>query len=412
MSGETIVPVGQSGGVLGKRALLLGTCFIAACCDRAVAAHRPKRASAPVNVQTSPADTPLGPVDVISRWAIILDYHTGTVMLSKNADDEVPPSSLTKLMTAFVVFGMLVSGRLRLDQTLPVSERAWRMQGSKMFVPLGGQVKVEDLIRGMVIQSGNDACIVLAEGISGSEDEFVVLMNDAARRIGLNHSVFKNSTGWPDEGHHMSVRDVATLAAAILRTYPQYYHFFSDKSYRFNNIDQGNRNVLVDKGLADGLKTGHTEAGGYALCASAERDGRRIIMVLNGMPTSQIRVEESERLLEWSFHSFEDAKIYGAGQAVDRAQVWLGEKATVDLVSAEDVVLTVPHGWQSAVKVVAHYSAPIAAPIRKGQPLGSLRIMGAGVEPLTLPLVAGEDVGRLLLPLRALAVVEHTVVGG
>ena len=360
----------------------------------------------------SPADTPIGPYDTVARWAIIVDDTTGAQLLAKAADDPMPPSSLTKLMTAYLTFTMLAAGKLTLTQTLPVSEKAWRMQGSKMFVPLGGQVPVADLIRGMIIQSGNDACIVLAEGISGSEDRFVALMNATAAKLGMTHSHFMNATGWPADGHVMSVRDIAALAHDIIHTFPQYYHFFGETSYTFNDIDQGNRNVLVDKGLADGLKTGHTEAGGFGICASSLRSGRRIIMVLNGMMSSHVRITESERLLEWAFSTFEDVTLFATGQTVDTAPVWLGAKPTVSLASAHDVVLTLPNGWRTGLTVAVRYDAPIAAPVVKGQAVGTLVVGGHGVPPTEIPLVANETVGRMALPLRSLAVLEHYVTGG
>ena len=361
---------------------------------------------------SGPATTPVGPLDIQSRWAIITDMTTGATLLEKAADDPMPPSSLTKLMTAYITFGMLKSGRLTLTQQLPVSEKAWRMQGSKMFVPLGGQIAVDDLIRGMIIQSGNDACIVLAEGIAGSEDQFVALMNKMAATLGMTNTHFENATGWPAPDHHMSVRDIDTLARAIIGNFPQYYHFFSETNYKFNNIDQGNRNVLVDKGLADGLKTGHTDAGGFGICASSLRGGHRIVMVLNGMPSSRVRVEESERLIEWAFSEFELVTLFAAGQAVETAPVWLGAQAGVPLVSPHDILFTLPHGWRNSAHVSVSYDAPIAAPIRKGQPLGTLAVSGDGVPPSTIPLVAGADVGRMALPLRSLAVLEHAVTGG
>ncbi len=360
----------------------------------------------------TPAETPIGPFGTTARWAFISDDTTGATLLTKAADEEMPPSSLTKLMTAYLTFASLAAGKLTLGQTLPVSEAAWRMQGSKMFVPLGGQVSVADLIRGMIIQSGNDACIVLAEGISGSQDQFVVLMNQTAAKLGLTHSHFMNATGWPADGHVMSARDIATLAHDIIHDFPQYYHFFSETSYTFDNIDQGNRNVLVDKGLADGLKTGHTEAGGFGICASSLRAGRRVIMVLNGMPSSHVRIAESERLLEWAFATFEDVTLFAAKQTVDTAPVWLGAKPTVALASAHDVVLTLPNGWRNALTVSVRYDAPIRAPIAVGDAVGTLVVGGHGVPPTEIPLVANESVPRMALPLRSLAVLEHYVTGG
>lgn len=363
------------------------------------------------NTAGAPAQTPIGPLDVNAKWAIVSDYNSGEVLLQKDADARIPPSSLTKLMTAYLTFAMLRQGRLRLDQGLPVSEKAWRMQGSKMFVPLGEQVQVQLLIQGMVIQSGNDACIVLAEGIAGSEDQFVALMNDEARKMGLTNTNFRNCTGWPDPQHYMSVRDIATLARHIIGDYPEYYHFFSERSFKFNNIDQGNRNVLVDKGLADGLKTGHTEAGGFGLCASSDHGGHRVIVVLNGMPSSKVRVQEGERLMSWAFSNFELATVLKAGTVVDQAPVWLGERKTVPLTVARDLVMTLPTGWRNRLHAHVTFDAPATAPVRQGQPIGQLTLSGDGFAGATVPLVAGASVDRLALPARALATLGHMVGG-
>ena len=361
---------------------------------------------------TTPAQTPVGPVDTAARWAIIIDYSTGATLLDKDADVPMVPSSMTKLMTAYIVYGMLKSGRLKLDQELPVSERAWRMGGSKMFVQVGTQVKVEDLIRGMIVQSGNDACIVLAEGISGSEEQFVDLMNQKAKELGLTNSHFRNSTGWPDPEHRMSARDIALLASRIIRDFPEFYKYDSEKSFRYNNIEQGNRNPLVQKGLADGLKTGHTEEGGYGLVVSAERGGRRVIVVLNGMSSMHQRAEESERLLEWAFREFEDVRLFSAGDMIESVPVWLGAAPTVPLVGGRDLVVTMPRNWRSKAKVSVAYEAPIRAPVQRGTTLGHLAVNGDGVPVMTVPLLAGADVPRLGLPGRAIAVLAHYVVGG
>ena len=361
---------------------------------------------------SSPADTPIGPLDTQARWAFIVDATTGTALLQKAADELMPPSSLTKMMTAYVVFSALSQNRLRPEQTLAVSEKAWRMQGSKMFVPIGQQVSVEDLIRGMLIQSGNDACIVLAEGLAGSEEQFVVLMNKQAQRLGLSHTRFLNTTGWPDPDHHMSARDVAMLALHVIKDYPQYYHYFSEKDYKFNNIEQGNRNVLVDRGLADGLKTGHTEAGGFGLCASSERNGRRVIEVLNGLPSSRARAEEGERLLSWAFTNFEDVRLFAKNELVQAIPVWLGEQRTVPVVSPSDVVLTMPQGWRSRARIRVDFRAPVEAPVAAGQALAQLVVSGIGLNDMQFPLLAGAAVPRMALPDRAIAVMEHAVGGG
>ena len=368
-------------------------------------------APAPV-IPSSPANSLIGPIDTIARWACIVDYTTGAVILEKAADERMPPSSLTKMMTAYVVFSMLRAGRLTLEQMLPVSEKAWRMQGSKMFVPLRGSVAVSDLIQGMVIQSGNDACIVLAEGIAGSEDQFVGMMNAQAAQLGMTNSHFLNATGWPMDGHYMSARDVATIAMHLIHDFPEYYHFFSEKSFTFNKISQENRNALVVRGVADGLKTGHTDAGGFGLCASAERGGNRVVMAINGLPSSNARANEGERLFEWSFVNFENATLVHNGAVVDNIPVWLGQSPTVPVVATRDVTLTLPHGWQNRVHVSMDYRSPVPAPVTAGQQLGELVIANTGLAEIRIPLVAGAAVPKLGLMGRATAVLGRKLGHG
>ena len=358
---------------------------------------RPAATAAPqaAPVAEAPALTPVGPVDTAARWACILDYDSGATLLEKAADERMPPSSLTKMMTAYVTFTMLRSGRLKLDQTLPVSEKAWRMQGSRMFVPLGQSIPVQDLIQGMLIQSGNDACVVLAEGISGSEEQFVATMNDMAGKLGLHNSHFMNVTGWPAENHYMTARDVAYLALRLIHDFPEYYHFFSEKEFFFNKIRQENRNTLVVKGLADGLKTGHTDAGGFGLCASSLRDGRRVILAVNGLASSNLRARESERLLGWAFANFESAKILSKGDVVEQAPVWMGESQTVPLVVGQDFTMLLPHGWRNATHVALDYQGPLTAPLKAGQPAGQLTVTLPGGRQAAIPVVVGQDVAAL-----------------
>jgi D-alanyl-D-alanine carboxypeptidase (penicillin-binding protein 5/6) len=360
----------------------------------------------------SPADTPIGPVDTVARWAYIMDFNTGASLLEKNADVEMPPSSMTKLMTIYLVYERLKQGKMRLEDELPVTERAWRMGGSKMFVQVGTQVKVEDLVRGVIVQSGNDACIVFAEAIAGSEEQFAELMNQKAKELGLTNSFFKNSTGWPDPEQHMSCRDIATLARRIIRDFPEYYHYDSEKTFKYNNIEQGNRNPLVQKGTADGLKTGHTEAGGYGLCASSKHADRRVILVLNGLDTMHQRAEEGERLMDWAFANFEDVTLFAAGDVVERVPVWLGVSPTVPLIGGRDLVVTMPRNWRKNAAVKVSYDSPIRAPVAKGATLGKLAVKGDGVPAMEVPLLAGADVPKLSLPGRAIAVLSHYVTGG
>lgn len=399
--------------MLNRRALLAAGSALAAW--PAVAqppSRRPARPGRREPLPTgTPAATPLGPLDTAAKYALIMDHNTGAILLDKEGEVPMPPSSMTKLMTAYVVYGMLRSGRLTLTQELPVSERAWRMQGSKMFVPLNESVKVEDLIRGVIVQSGNDACIVLAEAIAGSEEGFAELMNAKARELGLAGSSFRNSTGWPDPAQRMSCRDIATLSRRIIVDFPEYYHYDSEKSFKYNNISQENRNPLVQKGIADGLKTGHTDEGGYGLVASAERAGRRVIVVVNGLTSMHQRAEESERLLEWSFREFENVRLFAEGDTVDTAKVWLGAQPTVPLVGGRDLVITMPRAWRRNASVQVEFKAPVPAPIARGDVLGRLLVSGQGVPATEVPLLAGADVPRLGLPGRALAVLSRYTLG-
>ncbi len=360
----------------------------------------PRAAPRPAPPPTSPANTPLGPLDTTARHALIMDFDTGAVLLDKAADERMPPSSMSKLMTMYVVFELLKNGRLRMDQQLPVSERAWRMGGSKMFVEVGSSISVENLSRGVIVQSGNDACIVLAEGISGSELQFAELMNETARRIGLRDSIFRNATGWPDPEHRMTARDLSTLARRIIRDFPEYYSLYNERSFRWNDISQENRNPALSRVAgADGLKTGHTEEAGFGLTASAIRGGRRLILVVNGLPSMRARAEESERLFEWAFREFENVVVFRAADTVEEVPVYLGDRPTVPLVAGRDLVLTLPRQWRRNLEVRVRYDSPVPAPVSKGQGIGTLLISGQGVPEMNVPLIAGADVERLgLLP--------------
>jgi D-alanyl-D-alanine carboxypeptidase (penicillin-binding protein 5/6) len=360
----------------------------------------------------SPATTPLGPVDTAAKWAIAVDFTTGATLLEKLADEEMPPSSMTKLMTIYLVYERLKQGRLKLEDELTVSERAWKMGGSKMFVQVGNQVKVEDLIRGVIVQSGNDATIVLAEAIAGSEEQFAEAMNAKAKAMGLKHSQFRNVTGWPDPEQHMSARDIATVAHRIIRDFPEYYHYDAEKSFKYNGIDQENRNPMVRKGTGDGLKTGHTEAGGYGLAASAIRNGRRIVLVLNGMASMRERAEEGERLMDWCFANFEDVTLFTAGDTIERAPVWMGTSKDVPLVAGKEITVTLPRNWRENAQVKLAYDTPVKAPVMKGDVLGKLTLGGKGVPGMEVPLLAGADVPRLGLPGRALAMLSRLTGGG
>ena len=351
-------------------------------------------------------------IDTQARNAIILDFETGALLLDKGADERMPPASMSKIMTAYMVYDALKKGKLSLEDMLPVSEKAWRTQGSKMFVPLGGRVKVEDLVRGMIVQSGNDACIVLAEGIAGSEAAFVEQMNEKAKELGLKNSHFANVTGLPDPNEYVTARDLATLARRLITDFPEYYHYDSEKDFTYNGIKQGNRNPLLYKDLgADGMKTGHTEEAGYCLTGSAIRDGRRIIMVLGGLPSMKARATESERLLERAFREFNNYRLVKAGDTLDQADVWLGAEPKVPVTAQQDVVVTLPKAARRTMKATVHYDGPVRAPVAKGQAVGKLTITADGVDPVTIPLVAAQPVDKLG-PMGRIAVAAGYLVWG
>ncbi len=351
-------------------------------------------------------------VETTAKQAILVDYTTGAVLFEKNADQLMPPSSMTKMMTVYLLFERLAEGRLKLDDTFEVSEKAWRMGGSKMFVEVGKKVTVEDLIQGIVVQSGNDACVVVAEGLAGTEDAFAAEMTQRAHELGMTSSTFKNASGWPAEGHLVTARDLSILARRTISDFPQYYHYYSEKSFTYAGIRQGNRNPLLYKTPgADGLKTGHTQAAGYGLTGSAIRDGRRLILVLNGLKSARARAEESARLMEWGFREFQNYKLFAAGDVVAEADVWLGDKPTVPLVATEDAVLTLARKARKGMKVTLVYEGPIPAPITRGTKLAKLVITAPDTETVELPLVAGADVGKLSPIRRIGAAISYLVWG-
>ncbi len=379
-----------------RTALLAGAAALAPMPAPAQAPRPAGRAARPAAPPATPGQSPLGPVETIARNALLMDFDTGAVLLDKGADQSIPPASMSKLMTMYVVFDQIRQGRLQLDQTLPVSEAAWRMGGSRMFLEPNSRVSVEDLARGVIIQSGNDACVVLAEAISGTERAFADLMNTMAPTIGLRDSVFRNSTGWPDPEHRMTPRDLATLARRLITDFPDHYRFYSERSFRWNNITQPNRNPLLERMRgADGLKTGRTDEAGYCLTASVLRDGRRLILVVAGLGSERARAEESERLMEWGFQAFDNVVLFRAADTIEDVPVHMGVRASVPLVGGRDVVVTLPRGWRDQLQVRLRYDTPVPAPVLRGQELARMEVSGAGLAPLSLPLYAGADVDQL-----------------
>ncbi len=345
-----------------------------------------------------------------AKQAIILDYATGAELYAKNADELMHPASMTKMMTIYMLFDALKSGAVSLEDTLPISERAWRKQGSKMFVEVGKRVKVEDLVRGIVVQSGNDASIVVAEGLAGSEEAFAEQMTKKARELGMSNTTIRNASGWPDPEHISTARDLAILAAATIRDFPEYYPYYAERSFTFNNIKQGNRNPLLYRNMgADGLKTGHTEEAGYGLTASAKRGERRLVLVAHGMESVRERSQETQRLLDWAFREFNTYPLFKAGDAVAEAKVWLGEEDRVPLVIDKDVVAVMKRSARKSMKVVAQFDEPVAAPITQGAKIGTLKITAPDMPPIEHPLFAAKDVGPLGMFGRLRAAVSYLV---
>lgn len=342
-----------------------------------------------------------GAIETQARNAILMDYDTGQYLYVKDHEKMVPPASMSKLMTVNMIFEKLKDGSLSLDDTFTVSERAWKLGGaasggSTMFLKIGEKVRVEDILKGILIQSGNDACIVAAENLAGSEDDFAEMMNKRARELGLNNSSFANSTGLPHPDQKMSVEDLAKLARHIIKEFPEFYHIFSEKYYTHNNITQGNRNpLLYSMPNADGLKTGHTEEAGFCLTASAQKGERRLIEVMTGMNSNKERSEEAERLMEWGFREFNNYNLLNKGQTIAEIPVVFGSEKQVRLVVPETVKRTLKKSQAPKIKMTAVYDKPVKAPVAAGDKLGEVRIELDGQEMENLPLVADRNVEKL-----------------
>lgn len=326
----------------------------------------------------------------------MVDLQTGTVLLEKNADQQMAPSSMSKIMTAHLIFKRIKEGALKLNDELFVSEKAWRLGGSKMFLQVNSKVPVEDLLHGVIVVSGNDACVTLAEGVAGSEEAFAEEMTREAHEMGAKNSNFLNASGWPVEGHFSTAKDLALMAERTIRDFPKEYEkYYAIKEYTYNNIKQGNRNTLLYKNMgADGVKTGHSDAGGYGSVTSAKKGDRRVILVINGLPSMKARDQEATTLMNWAFTYFNNYKIFGKGDVVDVADVWGGADKTVQLVSGKDIILTLPRVQRKNLKVKVVYEAPIAAPLKAGDKVGVIEVTipEKGVE--TIPLLVAKDVAQ------------------
>jgi len=340
------------------------------------------------------AEAPAPPALAAKAW-LLVDATSGQRLAGRNPEERIEPASLTKLMTAYIAFSALRKKSLAPGQTIPVSERAWRVSGSRMFIEPRKPVTVEELLHGVIIQSGNDACIALAETIAGSEPAFVERMNGEAARIGMKQTHFTNASGLPDPGHYSTTGDLALLAATLIRDYPEYYKLYSEREYRYNDITQLNRNRLLwlDPNV-DGMKTGHTESAGYCLIASARRGERRLLSVLIGATTERQRTEETQKLLNFGFQAYEGLRLYEKGQEIGRLSVWKGSERTLRAGPAADLYVTVPRGTADKLQAQLVSEQPLVAPLSAGQRVATLRVSHEGKPFAEYPVVALDSVAQ------------------
>ena len=363
----------------------------------------------------APAPSREGEFNTSAPTAILIDAESGTVLFERNADELVPPASLSKLMTQEVVFNELAQGRLKLDDEFLVSTNAWRTGGapsrtSSMFAPINSRVRVEDLLRGAIVQSGNDACIALAEGIARSEDKFAALMTKRARDIGLTKSTFANSTGLPNDRQRMTARELGRLARHIIHTYPEYYKIYGEREFTFNKIRQFNRNPLLALNIGvDGLKTGFVREAGYGLVASAVQNDLRLIVVVNGLKSEKERSDEARRLLEWGFNNFQSSTLFADGQVIAHAKVY--GSGSVPLVAGREVKLMSQRGVRDRIVARVVYTGPVRPPVQKGQRIGALKVWRGDSVVLEVPLQAAEPVEQGALPRRAIDAVSELFYG-
>ena len=330
-----------------------------------------------------------------AKYALVIDADTTSVIYQKNANVKMAPSSMSKLMTVYVVFTRLKEGSLKLDDKILISKKAWSKTGSKMFVPLNEEVTVDELLRGVIIQSGNDASIALAEGVAGSEEAFAARMNIVAKQIGLTGSHFVNATGWPHKDHYMTAQDLAVLTKRIINDHPEYYSYFSEKEFVYNKIRQGNRNTLLGSHIGvDGLKTGHTDAAGYSITSSAKQGNRRLIAVVNGLNSEQDRAAETQKLLQYGFLNFTNVTVAKANEPIALAKVWLGNKDAINLVCDKDLVFTVPVEQKDHVEVIASYEGKLSAPLQKNTKVGTIEVRIPNQETKYFDIATSDDVSK------------------
>lgn len=345
----------------------------------------------PVNTPAMPMATPSAPT-IAGKAFVLMDAASGKILAAQNADQRMPPASLTKMMTSYIVSEAIRQGRVKLDDLVSISEKAWRTGGSKMFVKVGDRIPVRDLMQGIIVDSGNDACVAMAEHVAGSEEAFASLMNQAAKVLGMTGTHFTDSTGLPNPDHYTTPRDMAVLARALVMNFPEDYKWYSQKWFTYNGIKQPNRNRLLWRDPAvDGIKTGHTEEAGFCLVSSAQKNGTRLISVVMGAPTDSARAEDSERLLNYGFRFFETHKLYAGGSALRNVRVWQGREREIPAGVLKDFYVTVMPGQFAQVKTEIVLNAPVKAPVTKGQVLGKINLTANGQSIGSAPLVALQD---------------------
>ena len=351
-------------------------------------------------------------IDTKAEQAIVMDFDTNEILFEKNSNSKTPPASMTKIMTVYAAFDRLKNTDLSINNECTVSAKAYKMGGSRTFLEIDDKVSIDDLLKGIIIQSGNDASVALAECLAGTEEDFAKLMNVYAKRLGMNNTNFINSSGWPEDDHYSTVYDLAILSNAVIREFPDLYLYFADEEFTYNDIKQPNRNKLLSSVQgADGLKTGFTKASGWGIAATAKREDRRITVVINGTNSSRSRMNESANLINWAFSQTSQKELVSEGQVITQVDVWLGNKPRVNLISSRKVVSTLSFDQLQLIKSSIQYKKPLDAPILKGNSYGKLLISIEGKPNIEIDLVAEENVGTINPILKIFAALKYLIFG-
>ena len=351
-------------------------------------------------------------IDSKAEQAIVIDFTTNEVLFEKNADQVVPPASMTKIMTSYVVFDSLKNTDLSIADTCIITPKAYRMGGSRTFLEIDDQVSINDLLRGIIIQSGNDASIAIAECLAGTEEDFAILMNAYAKKLGMQNTNFLNASGWPEDNHYSTVRDLGILSNSLIRDFPNLYTYFSESEFTYNNIKQPNRNKLLDRVVGtDGLKTGYVKSSGFGIAGSAIRNERRVTVVINGTNSSRSRLNESANLLNWAFAQTSPIKLVSKNQIIKNVDVWLGNQPTVNLIIKEDIVSILSFEQSKLIKTTINYEKPVSAPIKAEDEIGSMTINIKGKPTIIVPLVADKTVGSVNPLMKIFAAIKYLIFG-